>query len=101
LIVVELVINALKHAFPDPRGDATVTVAYDRAGPTWQLMVSDNGIGRPQGYASNPGLGTTIINTLAMQLDARVDTIIEPQGTIVTITHGRISVGAVADSGAK
>lgn len=101
LIVVELVINALKHAFPDPRGDATVTVAYDRTGPNWQLMVSDNGIGRPQGYAGNPGLGTAIINTLAMQLDARVDTIMNAQGTTVTIAHGTVSAAAVAGSSAK
>lgn len=101
LIVVELVINALKHAFPDPRSDATVTVAYDRAGPNWQLVVSDNGIGRSQGYASTPGLGTTIINTLAMQLDARADTITNSRGTTVTITHGTVSAAAVAGSNAK
>lgn len=89
LIVTELVINALKHAFPDDRSDGTVIVAYDLAEPNWRLTVSDNGIGRPEGHSdkTNPGLGTTIIEALAKQLDARVEVVMDPQGTTVSITH--------------
>jgi PAS domain S-box-containing protein len=89
LIVTELVINALKHAFPGGRSDGTVTVTYDLAEPNWRLTVSDNGIGRPEGHSDkiNPGLGTTIIEALAKQLDARLDVLMDPRGTTVSITH--------------
>jgi chemotaxis protein methyltransferase CheR len=89
LIVTELVINALKHAFPEDRSDATVIVAYDLTGPNWRLTVSDNGIGRPEGHSdkTNPGLGTTIIEALAKQLDARLEVLMNPHGTTVSITH--------------
>ena len=72
LIVTELVINALKHAFPDDWSDGTVVVAYELAEPNWRLTVSDNG-------KTNPGLGTTIIEALAKQLNACVEILMNPQ----------------------
>jgi chemotaxis protein methyltransferase CheR len=89
LIVTELVLNAVKHAFPGDRSDGTVIVAYDLAEPNWRLTVSDNGIGRTEGHSdvTNPGLGTTIIEALAKQLDARVNVLMNPLGTTVSITH--------------
>jgi two-component sensor histidine kinase len=89
LIVTELVINALKHAFPSDQNDGRVIVAYDFAEPKWRLTVSDNGIGKPKGHLdkTNPGLGTSIIEALAKQLDARVDVLMDPHGTTVSITH--------------
>jgi two-component sensor histidine kinase len=89
LIVTELVLNALKHAFPgDPR-DGRIIVAYDLAGANWRLTVSDNGIGKPEGHSDNmtSGLGTSIIAALAKQLDARVDVLMDLHGTKVSITH--------------
>jgi len=66
-----------------------VLVAYELAEPNWKLTVSDNGIGKPEGHLdkTNPGLGTTIIEALAKQLDARVDVLMDPRGTTVSITH--------------
>jgi chemotaxis protein methyltransferase CheR len=89
LIVTELLINAIKHAFPGDRMGGIVNVAYDVAGPNWRLSVSDDGIGKPMGHSDkpNPGLGTTIVEALARQLDARVDVVMDPQGTTVSITH--------------
>ena len=88
LIVTELVLNALKHAFPDGR-EGCVLVAYDVAGPNWRLTVSDDGIGRPDEDApmAVPGLGTNLVEALANQLDARVESRIGPTGTIMSITH--------------
>src|SRR6185503_11546103 len=48
LIVTELVINALKHAFPGHR-PGKIVVDYKSHGPNWTLSVSDNGIGMPHG----------------------------------------------------
>jgi two-component sensor histidine kinase len=89
LIVTELIINALKHAFPDDRGDGAVIVAYEPGELNWRLTVSDNGIGRPEGNLDElvPGLGTTIIQALAKQLDAHVDALMTPLGTTVSITN--------------
>ena len=86
LIVTELVLNAVKHAFLNDKIDHRITVAYDVAGINWQLSVADNGIGKPAG-AFAPGLGTSIVKALAQQLDARVDISSGPQGTTVSVTH--------------
>jgi len=90
LIVTELVINALKHAFPSDQNDARVIVAYDLAGPNWRLTVSDNGVGKPESGLdkTNQGLGTTIIEALAKQLAAGVDVSMDADATTVSITHG-------------
>ena len=91
LIVTELVINALKHAFVDDNPDGRIAVDYDVAEPNWRLTVSDNGIGRPAAgnlRVATPGLGTSIIEALAKQLDADVRISMVPQGTSVSITHG-------------
>jgi chemotaxis protein methyltransferase CheR len=45
LIVTELVMNALKHAFRDDKTKGQITVAYDMIGTNWKLSISDNGIG--------------------------------------------------------
>jgi PAS domain S-box-containing protein len=89
LIVTELVMNALKHAFPGEKADAAIVVSYKVAGPDWKLTVSDNGIGKPDVNASDtkPGLGTSLVKALTRQLDAVVDIASGPRGTAVSITH--------------
>jgi two-component sensor histidine kinase len=89
LIVTELVINALKHAFDESTKDARITVFYDVFGKDWKLVVADNGRGKPNGIFAQPkcGLGTGIINALAQQLDAQVVTLSGTEGTTVSITH--------------
>lgn len=72
LIVTELVINALKHGFPDGAGGAIV-VGYKRDDELWTLSVSDNGVGMPSGRSpAKAGLGTSIVQALARQLSAEV-----------------------------
>jgi two-component sensor histidine kinase len=73
LIVTELVVNALKHAFNETTKDGQITVAYDVAGTDWKLSVADNGIGKPDGVfaQAKTGLGTGIVKALAKQLDSR------------------------------
>jgi len=91
LIVTELVINAFKHAFVGERAAGQLVVAYEAADAGWRLAVSDNGIGTPQAHLgparSTSGLGTIIVEALARQLGARVDTVTNSQGTTVSITH--------------
>jgi two-component sensor histidine kinase len=90
LIVTELILNALKHAFPeDSKMDRQIAVGFDVAGTNWKVSVADNGIGAPVGVfaQAKSGLGTSIINALAQQLEARVEVLSGPQGTTVTVTH--------------
>jgi chemotaxis protein methyltransferase CheR len=97
LIVTELVMNALKHAFPSERGGGRITVAYEVAGTNWKLSVADNGVGRPNGVfaQAKTGLGTGIVKALAQQLNAKVETLAGPEGTTVSITHATFSTKAI------
>jgi two-component sensor histidine kinase len=88
LIVTELVINALKHAFADDTPDAQIVVAYDLNETGWRLSVTDNGCGKaPTDGHTKPGLGTSLVDALSNQLDAKVETSSGPGGTQVAITH--------------
>jgi two-component sensor histidine kinase len=87
LIVTELVINALKHAFPGHRS-GKIVVDYQSQGPEWTLSVGDDGIGMPApGQTVELGLGTSIVESLAKQLGARVETADAHPGTTVSIVH--------------
>ncbi len=89
LIVTELVINALKYAFPDETKTATVKVLYEARDKAWKLSVTDNGVGRAEagGPPSKGGLGTSLVNALAHQLEAEVETINSPTGMSISVTH--------------
>lgn len=97
LIVTELVVNSLKHAFTENTKEGKITVSYDVAGTDWKLSVADNGVGRPDGVFAQPktGLGTGIIKALAQQLGATVETTANLEGTTVSITHATFSTKAI------
>jgi two-component sensor histidine kinase len=88
LIVTELVINALKYAFPDKKPSATVTVRYKVNGSDWTLSVADNGVGKAENVAkpSSSGLGTSLVAALAHQLGAEVDTTSSASGLVISIS---------------
>ena len=91
LIVTELLINALKHAFGAPSAAGLIVVSYEVAEGCWRLAVSDNGVGTPEPGAekTTAGLGTSIVEALARQLDGRVDiSRTSPHGMTVSIVHG-------------
>jgi two-component sensor histidine kinase len=89
LIVTELVINSLKHAFDETTRDGEIRVSYDVSGTDWQLVVCDNGSGKPDGVFAQPktGLGTGVVKALSKQLDAQVVTVSGASGTQVSVTH--------------
>jgi two-component sensor histidine kinase len=96
LIVTELVINALKHAFPIDTQDGRVVVSYEIDGADWKLAVSDNGIGKPDAAAASAkgGLGTALVKALAQDLDAKVEVVSGPGGVNVSVTHGDLHLAA-------
>lgn len=87
LLTTELVINALKHAFPNSTsGEVVVTYTVRKTG--WTLSVEDNGIGLPEPKGDEKrGLGTSIIGSLANQLHAIIRKESSPNGTKVSIIH--------------
>jgi len=87
LVVMELVINALKHAFPRP-GPGLIRVIFAPHGTGWRLSVIDNGVGIDPGSAPGvPGTGTRIIRNLAARLGATLElSKTEPCGLSVHLT---------------
>ena len=88
LIVTELVINALKHAFPDRQMTGQIAVDYHVQGTGFALTVSDNGVGiAASAEPTAPGLGTGIVDALAKHLGATVETTDAEPGTKVAIVR--------------
>jgi two-component sensor histidine kinase len=87
LIVTELVINALKHAFPEQQ-KGKITVSYESEGQDWTLTIADDGIGMNIGReAPKAGLGTGIVEALTKNLLGKLDISNGDPGTVVTIRH--------------
>jgi PAS domain S-box-containing protein len=96
LVVNELLTNALKHAFPPNadgscNGTISLQCRVDKRG--CQTIVSDNGIGLPDGTVwPKPGkLGAMIVQSLRMNAKAEIKvTTKKGKGTCVTIffAHG-------------
>ncbi len=89
LIVTELVINALKHAFATNDADCQICVAYETGDAGWRLSVRDNGRGVSSivGEKHGSGLGTSIVESLAHQMNATVQVETNAQGYTATITQ--------------
>jgi len=85
LIVTELVINSLKHGFPDG-GAGCIEVDFVRSGSDWRLSVCDDGLGHPPGRI-HAGLGTSIIEALAKSLHAKVEIGRPDRGSETAIVH--------------
>jgi two-component system, sensor histidine kinase PdtaS len=84
LIINELVINALKYAFPDGT-DGRIWVSLEEIGTTLRLTVNDNGVGL-QRSVQGTGLGHRLVSALAQQLAASLEIRCGFPGTIVSIT---------------
>lgn len=78
LIVTELVLNALKHAF-GAQQQGTVTVRFEACGNDRRLTVTDDGTGLPDGAGtmkpagSGQGMGMTLVHGLVRQLGGKLE----------------------------
>jgi two-component sensor histidine kinase len=96
LIMTELVIDALKQAFPDER-TGRIVIDYRSTDDDWTLSIADNGVGMPAGNdAPKAGLGTGIVEALVRNLGAEIKLSDADPGTVVTINH-RESAGSRTD----
>ncbi len=92
LIVTELIINAIKYAFPTARAGARIVVRFEVDEADWKLSVSDNGCGRTGATAArSSGLGTVIVAALAKQLQAQIEEVSGPAGLKVEVTRATFS----------
>jgi PAS domain S-box-containing protein len=85
LIINELVSNSLKHAFPPPlsslphagrrEGGCEVRIELRADDGQLTLMVSDNGVGFPQGldFRDTGSLGLQLVNTLVEQIEGTIE----------------------------
>ncbi len=86
MIIVELMSNAIKYAFPDNRAGIIAISAKESDGGI-QLTVEDNGIGINQSLDRNVkrGIGLHIVDLLVKQLDASIE-FVPVDGTKIVIT---------------
>jgi PAS domain S-box-containing protein len=70
LIVNELVLNSLKHAFPDGAA-GTVKIELKREQNQVQLLVADDGVGF-HFEAPHSGLGLELVSSLSAQVEASI-----------------------------
>ncbi len=82
LIITELIVNALKYAFPDgqprlERGESAcvIRIGFYMRTPQIILTVQDNGIGLPEGldWKNTNSLGLKLVNVLARQLGGNLE----------------------------
>ncbi len=70
LLCYELILNALKHAWPDPqRGKLTVELRTQGACP--EVRILDDGAGFEEGLVTK-GLGTRLVRSLATEASAQI-----------------------------
>src|SRR6185295_2444685 len=88
LIVTELIINAIKYAFPKPLSSARIRVTFEMANSDWKLTVADNGVGRSQGkeLTTSTGLGTALVGALAKQLKSQITGTSSNDGLTIAVT---------------
>lgn len=88
LIVDELNMNALKHAFPDKNApDKRITKKIARIDDyTAQLIFKDNGVGIEDPKKITRNLGCEIIKNLTKQLDGKIELVEYRNGTEYKLT---------------
>jgi two-component sensor histidine kinase len=90
LIINELVTNSIKHAFPNDGGGRIRVEFRLRDGDHYELVVSDNGVGMPEGINIHEidTLGLKLIDVLSQQLNGKFE-ISGKKGTCCTVSFMR------------
>jgi two-component system, sensor histidine kinase PdtaS len=68
LAVNELVVNALRHAFPDGRTGSILVRLHCEEGQL-HVLVADDGVGLPAGHAEGQGYGMKLVRMMADQIN--------------------------------
>jgi len=90
IIVNELVMNAVKYAYPD--GPGPIHVRLVALGDTLELSVADEGVGlNAKADPRSTGMGQRIVNAMASKLNACVDRDLSHAGTRIVLKFRRTS----------
>ncbi len=95
LIYIELLTNALKHAFPKDRirtRECEIRCGFESESDRFILRVSDNGVGIPENFdwRNAKTMGLRLVNILTKQLDGHID-MGAASGTSFTITFPNLN----------
>ena len=90
LIINELIVNSLKHAFPEGKqGEISINFCSKNANE-FELVVSDTGIGLPKdlNLQNTKSLGLQLVNALTNQLEGHIK-IIKDSGLKISINFAK------------
>ncbi|MGX9178492.1 sensor histidine kinase [Mesorhizobium sp. BHbdii] len=97
VIVTELIINVMKHAYPSGKGPVRVAL-HAPSGSDIRLCVEDDGIGtRSRSAEGSTGLGQLIIEAMAVKLGAVVTVHASDRGTRVVVDFPGAEATQVVD----
>jgi two-component sensor histidine kinase len=89
IIVNELVMNAVKYAYPE--GAGPIDVALHSQGDNVVLSISDNGVGlNVKSDPQSTGMGQRIVSAMAAKLEARVERDPNHAGTRILVRFRRV-----------
>jgi two-component sensor histidine kinase len=73
LILNELIANAFKYAFPEGRTGTLGVTARRLDGGTIEFVVSDDGVGMPEGKENGSSMGLVLVRSLSSQIGAEAE----------------------------
>jgi len=82
LIINELLVNAIKHAYPNEKGSIDITIT--EINKCIKISVADYGVGFDLNKKTE-SLGNDLVETLIEQLDGELNVVSNNKGTIYTI----------------
>jgi two-component sensor histidine kinase len=86
----ELVVNALRHAFPG-HDNGSIRVSLSRSPGGFAICVADNGVGLPPDHAPDEGYGMSLVHMMVKQIGGRLE-VDGSAGTCFTI-HATLADG--------
>jgi two-component sensor histidine kinase len=93
IVVNELVMNAVKYAYPD--GAGPIHVELHAEGDNLVLSITDDGVGlNAKTDPRSTGMGQRIVSAMAAKLDASVERDPAHVGTRIVLRFRRINVSA-------
>jgi two-component sensor histidine kinase len=99
LIINEAVTNAFKYAFPQGRSGNIILSLHQIDGMTYQLLISDDGVGLPAGFkpSGSRSLGMTLMHGFSEQLGGTL-TITGSAGVSINLVFGKEQYSLVTAS---
>jgi len=99
IIVNELVMNAVKYAYPD--GSGPIHVELKPEGDDLQLSITDNGVGlSAEADPRGTGMGQRIVSAMASKLEADVERDAAHSGTRIVLRFRRVNAPAAKPTNA-